>query len=278
MNSLVTVEGIEKRNFILRGQKVMLDSDLAELYRVATKAFNRAVKRNHERVPADCMFQLARQETEHLRHSRSQPVILKRGRNIKYLPYAFTEHGAIMAANALNSPRAVQMSVLVVRAFVRMRQVLATHKELATKLTELEPKVVARRAYPIALRSHSPSDESTGLAGLPDRIRDETKGTGKTKGRVTDELFVPPRPMTRMGRLCRWIEGAVEGLEHGDAEQRRARISFRCRLLGGHSAVRLGGQAGRPNSRGRHGRAGGVDSWRCRSHRQNLVVDPLAIS
>ena len=85
------------------------------------------------------MFQLTREEAEQLRRSRSQPVILKRGRNIKYLPYAFTEHGAIMAANILNSSRAVQMSVLVVRAFVRMRQVLAGHTELAAKLAEKMP-------------------------------------------------------------------------------------------------------------------------------------------
>ena len=102
---------------------------------------NQAVKRNREKFPADFMFQLTRREAEHARHSRSQPVILKRGHNIKCLPYAFTEHGAIMAANVLNSPRAVKMSVLVVRAFVRMRQVLATHKALAAKLAELERKL-----------------------------------------------------------------------------------------------------------------------------------------
>lgn len=125
----------------IRGQKVMLSDDLARIYGVETRVLNQAVKRNGEKFPVDFMFQLSRQETEHVRRSRSPLVILKRGHNIKYLPYAFTEHGAIMAANVLNSPRAVHMSVLVVRAFVRMRQVLAAHKELAAKLAELERKL-----------------------------------------------------------------------------------------------------------------------------------------
>lgn len=167
----------------LRGQRVMLSDDLARIYGVETRVLNQAVKRNHEKFPADFMFQLTRQETEHVRHSRSQPVILKRGRNIKYLPYAFTEHGAIMAANVLNSPRAVQMSVLVVRAFVRMRQVLATHKELATKLAELERKVVGHdghiRSLFEAIRQLMNAPASPGR-----RIGFEMKpqGTGKTKG------------------------------------------------------------------------------------------------
>ena len=95
----------------IRGQRVMLDSDLARIYVVPTKAFNQAVKRNVDKFPADFMFRLTAKEAGSLRHSRSQIVTLKRGQNIKYLPYAFTEHGAIMAANVLNSPRAVQMSV-----------------------------------------------------------------------------------------------------------------------------------------------------------------------
>ena len=125
----------------IRGQKVMLGDDLARIYGVETRALNQAVKRNNEKFPPDFMFRLTLAEAAEVRRSRSQVVILKRGHNIKYLPYAFTEHGAIMAANVLNSPRAVHMSVLVVRAFVRMRQVLAAHKELAAKLAELERKL-----------------------------------------------------------------------------------------------------------------------------------------
>jgi phage regulator Rha-like protein len=136
-----TIEQLDGLIRDIRGQRVMLSEDLARIYGVETRVLNQAVKRNIEKFPADFMFQLTRQEAERLRHSRSQVVILKRGHNIKYQPYAFTEHGAIMAANVLNSPRAVQMSVLVVRAFVRMRQVLAAHKELAAKLAELERKL-----------------------------------------------------------------------------------------------------------------------------------------
>ena len=94
----------------IRGQKVMIDSDLARIYGVATKALNQAVKRNRDKFPADFMFRLTAKEARGIQRSRSQFVTLKRGQNIKYLPSAFTEHGAIMAANVLNSLRAVQMN------------------------------------------------------------------------------------------------------------------------------------------------------------------------
>jgi hypothetical protein len=102
---------LETLIYEIRGEKIILDSDLARIYGVATKAFNQAVKRNADKFPADFMFRLTAREARRLQRSRSQFVTLKRGQNIKYLPYAFTEHGAIMAANVLNSPRAVQMSV-----------------------------------------------------------------------------------------------------------------------------------------------------------------------
>src|SRR5256714_1273168 len=118
----------------------MLDFDLARVYGVETKALNRAAKRNADRFPKDFMFQISSREWENL---RCQFGTLKtgRGQHRKYLPYAFTEHGAIMAANVLNSARAVQMSVFVVRAFVKLREALGAHKELADKLTELERRV-----------------------------------------------------------------------------------------------------------------------------------------
>ncbi len=122
----------------LRGERVILDTDLARIYGVETRVLNQAVKRNFKKFPADFMFRLTRSDAESLARSRSQSVTLKRGQNIKYSPYAFTEHGAIMAANVLNSQRAVQMSVFVVRAFVRLRQVIATHKDLEAKLKKLE--------------------------------------------------------------------------------------------------------------------------------------------
>jgi len=123
---------------IMRGERVLLDADLARLYGVTTRRLNEQVRRNAERFPDDFMFQLTGDErakliTEYPRFSR-----------LKFstaLPYAFTEHGAIMAASVLNSPRAVEISVLVVRAFVKLRELLFTHKELAKKFTELESRL-----------------------------------------------------------------------------------------------------------------------------------------
>lgn len=137
--ALVPVESIGQRILLIRGAKVMLDSDLAELYGVTTKRLNEQAKRNLDRFPADFMFQLADDEHAAL---RSQFATSKTGRGgRRYAPYVFTEHGAIMAATILNSPKAIEMSVFVVRAFIRLREVLSTHKELATKLEALERKV-----------------------------------------------------------------------------------------------------------------------------------------
>jgi phage regulator Rha-like protein len=127
----------------IRGQRVMLDSDLASIYGVETKALNRAVKRNRDRFPKDFVFQLTGRESELLRR---QFGTLKTGRGAhrKYLPWVFTEHGAIMAANVLNSPRAVQMAVFVVRAFLKMRALLGDKRELAKKLAALEKELKQR--------------------------------------------------------------------------------------------------------------------------------------
>jgi len=125
----------------IRNQKVIIDRDLAEIYGVETRRLNEQVKRNPDRFPEDFMFQLTKEEADVWVRSRSQFAILKRGKTIKYLPYAFTEHGAIMAANVLKSPQAVRMSVFVVRAFVKLREMLAAHKDLAHKLAELERKL-----------------------------------------------------------------------------------------------------------------------------------------
>ena len=138
----VPVERIERAILIVRGHKVMLDADLAALYGVETRVLGQAVKRNLERFPKDFMFQLTNQELENW---RSQIVMSNLGARmgLRRPPYAFTEHGALMAATVLNSPRAVEMSLYVVRAFVRMREVLAAHKELAKKLEALEKKTEA---------------------------------------------------------------------------------------------------------------------------------------
>ncbi len=135
----VPVEQVAQSILFLRGQRVILDSDLAAVYGVPTGRLNEAIKRNIERFPTDFMFQLTREEAQ---HSRSQIAILNsdRGLNIKYLPFAFTEHGAIQAANTLRSPRAIEMGIYVVRAFVKLREVLASNKELAQKLDQLERK------------------------------------------------------------------------------------------------------------------------------------------
>lgn len=142
--SIIPLERIEQRIFLLRGQKLMLSSHLAELYGVAPKILLQAVKRNAERFPSDFMFQLTRQEVTRL---RSQIVTLKnlgRGQHIKYLPYAFTEQGVAMLSSVLRSKRAIQVNVEIMRSFVRLRQLLASHAGLAAKLEELEKKYDAQ--------------------------------------------------------------------------------------------------------------------------------------
>ena len=136
MKAPVPMVVVERKILLTRGQKVILDVDLAELYGVSTKVFNQAVKRNISRFPKDFMFQLTAEETLTI---RSQFVTASK-RNIRYLPYAFTEHGIIMAASVLNSQRAIDASVYVVRAFIKLREMIATHKELSHKLAELEKK------------------------------------------------------------------------------------------------------------------------------------------
>jgi ORF6N domain len=135
-NEIVVVDQIEPLIITLRGQKVLLDHDLASVYGVITKRLNQQVRRNVERFPADFVFQLTVEEMESLRLQNATSKAGSGGR--RYLPFAFTEHGAIMAATVLNTPRAIAVSVFVVRAFIRMREVLTTHKELAHKLAELE--------------------------------------------------------------------------------------------------------------------------------------------
>lgn len=140
---LPAVEQIESRILVIRGQKVMLDASLAGLYEVTTKALNQAVKRNLGRFPGDFMFQLTAGEAALL---RSQIVTLKtgRGRHRKYQPYAFTEQGVAMLSSVLRSERAVRVNVEIMRAFVRLRRMLATHADLARKLAALEKRYDAQ--------------------------------------------------------------------------------------------------------------------------------------
>lgn len=178
---------IESLILTLRGQKVILDADLAELYGVPTKVFNQAVKRNAGRFPPDFIFQLTDQEWGHLKSQlatassadfsmRSQFVTASK-RNIRHRPYAFTEHGAIMAAMVLNSPQAVTMSVFVVRAFMQMREQLAANAAILKRLaeidktllehdsalravwTKLQPLLAAPAGPPRRIRGFNPKDE-----------------------------------------------------------------------------------------------------------------------
>ncbi|MEY4592185.1 MAG: hypothetical protein RIR18_1080 [Pseudomonadota bacterium] len=136
MNTLIPLQ-IDPKILNIRGQRVLLDTDLAEIYGVTTKRLNEQVKRNPERFPSDFMFQLSPAEKQEVVANCDH---LQRLKFSKSLPYAFTEHGAIMAASVLNSPQAIEASVYVVRAFVHQRALLASHSELATKLDALEQK------------------------------------------------------------------------------------------------------------------------------------------
>ena len=131
---MVPYEAIESRILLIRGQKVMLDADLAALYGVPTKRLNEQVKRNQMRFPADFMFALTLQEAANLKSH----IATSSWGGARHRPFAFTEHGALMAASVLNSPRAIEASVHVVRAFVRMRQAIETHRQWAKKLEEIE--------------------------------------------------------------------------------------------------------------------------------------------
>ena len=145
---IIPLEHIERAVLVLRGHRVILDADLAALYGTSTKALNQAVKRNAERFPADFMFRLTEEEKaevvttcDHLSRLKFSPA----------LPAAFTEHGAIMAASVLYSARAIEMSLLVVRAFVKVRTVLVTHRALSAKLAELERQLSAHDQKIVAL-------------------------------------------------------------------------------------------------------------------------------
>ena len=151
-HQLTPVERIQRSILVLRGQRVLLDADLARLYGVPTKRLNEQVKRNPRKFPEDFVFQLTQDEAEAVRHARARDEIAsgnrshnatgsQKHRDPRFLPYAFTEHGAIQAANVLNSATAVEMSVQVVRAFVRLREMLASNVVLAHKLDELERRL-----------------------------------------------------------------------------------------------------------------------------------------
>ncbi|MBU0481182.1 MAG: ORF6N domain-containing protein [Proteobacteria bacterium] len=138
MGALIPIENITGKIYFLRGKKVMLDKDLAELYGVEVRTLKQAVRRNIERFPEDFMFELTKDEFESL---RSQFVILEgKGKYSKYLPFAFTEQGVAMLSSVLRSERAIQVNIEIMRAFTKLREMLAGHKELKKKLEEMESK------------------------------------------------------------------------------------------------------------------------------------------
>jgi len=146
MSNAIAVEVIATRLLEIRSKKVMLDRDLAKLYGVKVKRLNEQVRRNIKRFPEDFVFQLSWEEVESLRpqivtlNSRSQIATLKQGRNIKYLPCVFTEQGVAMLSSVLNSERAIQVNILIMRAFTKLREILLTHKEIAARVEALEKK------------------------------------------------------------------------------------------------------------------------------------------
>ncbi len=172
----LVAEAVARRILILHGQRVMLDADLAELYDVPTKRLNEQVKRNIERFPADFMFQLTADEKAEVVANCDHLVKLKFSPT---LPYAFTEHGALMLGNVLKSSRAVEVSLLVVRTFVQLREMLSSHKDLALKLEQLERKV----------GSHDQA-----IAGLIDAIR---------------QLMTPPKSSSRGIGFLADIDGSI---------------------------------------------------------------------
>jgi len=174
---------------LLRGQRVIFDSDLAELYGVPVKHLNQQIKRNARRFPPDFLFQLSQKEYENL---RSQIVTSSSGHGgRRYLPLAFTEHGAVMAANVLNSARAIKMSIFVVRAFVRMREMFAANQQFLSKLSELEQR----------LESHDAE-----IQDLFDTIRQLTAPLPAKHSRIGFEM--PPAAIKGRRKLHRLVSPA----------------------------------------------------------------------
>lgn len=156
--ALFRVGAIQQRILLVRGEKVIIDADLAQFYSVPTKRRNEQVKRNRQRFPTDFVFRLNRKEKDEVVANCDH---LARLRFSKTLPYAFTEHGAIMAASVLNSRRAVEVSVFIVRAFVKLRQVIAAHSELARKIAQLERRLTDHDEHILCYHGrHQAIDES----------------------------------------------------------------------------------------------------------------------
>ena len=174
---VVPVEIIERKIYLIRGIKVMLDSDLADLYGVETKFFNRAIKRNKDRFPNDFMFQLTEKESQNLRFQIGTSSSRYGGR--RYLPYVFTEHGVAMLSSVLKSKKAVQVNILIVRAFIKLRELLATHKDLILEIDKIKREQKGQNQKIQSIISiinqmlNPPIDENKELMGFRDRSKDK---------------------------------------------------------------------------------------------------------
>jgi hypothetical protein len=181
----IPVERIEKSIFLIRGHKIMLDADLAELYGVTTKRLNEQVRRNISRFLIDFMFQLDEQETSAL---RSQIATSKEGRGgRRYLPYVFTEQGVAMLSSILHSERAIQVNIAIMRVFVRLREMMATHKELAFKLVELEERLEGhdekiQNIFEAIRQLMTPPEPPRKKIGFEAKEAPAPYGKGKSKG------------------------------------------------------------------------------------------------
>ena len=166
MSDYIPTVSVARQILLICGQKVMIDMDLAELYRVETKALNQAVKRNKKRFPTDFMFQLTEEEKKNVVTNCDH---LSRLKFSSTLPHVFTEHGALMLGNILTSPRAIEISLFIVRTFVQLREMHSTHKKLAIKLEDLERKV---------------GDHDEAIVNLIEAIRQLMQPLAQTKHRI----------------------------------------------------------------------------------------------
>ncbi|GFE89080.1 ORF6N domain-containing protein [Steroidobacter agaridevorans] len=215
--ALISVEHVAQSIFILRGQRVLLDSELAALYQVPTKRLNEQVKRNLDRFPEDFMFRLSRPEVDVLNRSQIATGSQKH-RDPRYPPYAFTEHGAIMAATILNSQRAIEMSIYVVRAFVQLRDPLASNRQLAEKFAELERKV---------------SSHDRAIVGILKTFANSCTRRSRRRG----QSGLPPTSMSELAllRRLRWVSASAE---HHSADFRVSPNVLSRRLPCAHSGQR----------------------------------------
>ena len=180
-NAIVPIEHIQSQIIVIRDEKVILDRTLAELYGVETKQLKRAVRRNIHRFPSDFMFELTKEEYESLRY---QFGTLKRGEHSKYLPLAFTEQGVAMLSSVLNSRRAIEVNILIMRAFVRLRGMMSSHKELLRKLEEMEMKYddQFRVVFEAIRQLMTPPEPPRKKIGFEAKEAAAPYGKGKSKG------------------------------------------------------------------------------------------------